>query len=89
MALTTQGMATEMENQLRSLWLTQYGHELPEIGRQQRNLLFLAIARGVLKYLKDQEDGPNEHLFSKIRLSYDGWPWTYDVENMEWNVTID
>jgi hypothetical protein len=90
MALTPQGMANEMENQLRRLWHAQYGHEFPEIGREQRNLLFLAIARGVLKYLKDQEDDHNVHLFSGITLSYDDeGPWTYNVENMEWNVTID
>jgi hypothetical protein len=92
MALSTQGMADEMENQLRMLWHAQYGHEFPEIGREQRNLLFLAIARGVLKYLKDQEDAHNEHLFSQITLSntdYDGGPWSFNIDNTELNVAID
>jgi hypothetical protein len=87
MALTPQGMAQEMEAQLQLLWNKRYGHALTGRDREQRELLFLAIARGVLKYLKDQETDSN-HLFSQIEFSYDGWSWTNNVENLKWNVDI-
>ena len=87
MALNPQGMANEMEHQLQALWSAEYGHELTDVGRRQRELLFLAIARGVLKYLRDQEHG-GEHLLSEMRFSYDGWTWTGSVENLVWNIEI-
>ncbi len=93
MALTAQGMAEEMERQLRCLWAERWGHELTDIGSEQRRLLFLAVARGIFKYLKDQEDLPAaEHLFSSVtvRRGIGGfsWPETMEVRDLAWNLEI-
>ena len=94
MALTPQGMAAEMENQLRCLWAERWGHELSEIGAEQRRLLFLAIARGIFKYIKDQEDLPEsaEHLFSAVTLYQEAggvsWTQTMEIRDLAWNLHI-
>lgn len=47
-------LAAEIEAAMQSEWLTVKGTELPSpVGEQDRRILFVAIARGVLKFLTD------------------------------------
>lgn len=45
-------MAEAIEEEMASLFLTLKGKALPDVGKEDRRLLFTAIARGVLKYLE-------------------------------------
>ena len=45
-------MAEAIEEEMAYLFQTVKGKELPEVGKDDRRLLFAAIARGVLKYLE-------------------------------------
>lgn len=45
-------MASLIEAAMLDEWSHRYGEELPEDGREDRRILFKAIARGVLGYLE-------------------------------------
>lgn len=49
-------MAEAIENALKSEYQAVKGQALPQGGEEDRRLLFVAIARGVVKYLKDNAD---------------------------------
>ena len=51
-----QSMALAMEEELQALYPQIKGMQLPVQGREDRRLLFVAIARGILKYFKDHEE---------------------------------
>ena len=49
-------MAAEIEAAMQDEWQTVKGKPLPApLGREDRRILFVAIARGVLKYLHDHQ----------------------------------
>ncbi len=50
-------MAAAMEQEMESLFLAIKGQALPGAGEEDRRLLFVSIARGLLKYLQQQEPG--------------------------------
>ncbi|MBN1511748.1 MAG: hypothetical protein JXB13_07020 [Phycisphaerae bacterium] len=58
----TDSMARVMEAEMASLYRKVKEHALPDAGRLERRLLFVAIARGMLKYLHDQQEGSIEAL---------------------------
>ncbi len=75
-------VAEAIEEEMADLFQKLKGKPLPEVGKDDRRLLFVAIARGVLKYLEaHQEDilagvtidhatGINrEHIVSHIDLN--------------------
>ena len=41
-------------------WHRRYGYHLPVRGREDRKLLYVAIAQGVVKHLVDRSDQPSE-----------------------------
>ena len=51
----TQSMAEAMEGEMVVLFKKIKGQELPATGRLDRRLLFVAVARGVLKYLRERQ----------------------------------
>lgn len=75
-------LAEAIEEEMADLFLKLKEKPLPEVGKEDRRLLFVAIARGVLKYLEahqedilagvtiDHADGINrEHIVSDIDLN--------------------
>lgn len=54
-------MAMAMENAMKDVYKKIKGNVLPELGKDDRRLLFVAIAQGVVKHLKDQEEAFQVH----------------------------
>ena len=50
-------MAEAMENALATLWLAKTGDPLPAATQEDRRLMFVAIAQGVVRHLKDNAAG--------------------------------
>lgn len=48
-------MAEEMEKVMEAEMHALKGHGLPEMGRDERRLMLVAVARGMLNYLKRHE----------------------------------
>jgi hypothetical protein len=48
-------MATAIEQAMNRLSVQLKGAPLPDVGRDDRRLLFVAISRGVLEYLRDHQ----------------------------------
>jgi hypothetical protein len=48
-------MARAIEEAMNQLSVQLKGAPLPDVGRDDRRLLFVAISRGVLKYLRDHQ----------------------------------
>jgi hypothetical protein len=49
-------MAQSIEQEFISAWTAVYGRPLPERGEKERRIIFLAISRGILKYLDENAD---------------------------------
>jgi hypothetical protein len=56
MALTPADLTTRIEQEFATVWQQTKGSPLPGGGAEDRRLLFAAVARGVLAYLKAKED---------------------------------
>ncbi len=56
-------MAEAMEQEFNRTWRQKYGSDLPEQGREDRRVLFVSIARGVVLYLKEHQDDGFDVLF--------------------------
>jgi len=46
-------MVLAIENEMKNVYKTLNGVNLPAVGEEDRRMLFSAIARGILKYLDD------------------------------------
>lgn len=78
-------LAEAIEQAMREEWLAVKGVALPDQGRDDRRLLFVAIARGLFVYLKANEDD----FMNEIRLrdaSVPGSDRTYEVTQLELNL---
>ncbi len=53
MALDETTLAAEMETSLKAIWKEKGRGDLPETGKDDRAILFLAISRAVIEQLKD------------------------------------
>jgi hypothetical protein len=49
-------LAEAMEKAMEIAWPKVKGQPLPEVGQEDRRLLFVAIAQGILRYLQDNTD---------------------------------
>jgi hypothetical protein len=49
-------MALEIDNQMKALFEAIKGKSMPDDAQLDRRMLFTAISRGILKYLKDHAD---------------------------------
>jgi hypothetical protein len=56
MALTATGMAAAMETAFVAEWLNVKGDNLAAYGQLERQILFIGIARGILRYLEDNQN---------------------------------
>jgi hypothetical protein len=50
-------MALAIENAMREVFHAVKGMPLPDAGEEDRRILFVAVARGVLGYLRDHQAG--------------------------------
>lgn len=46
-------MALEIEEEMKNVYKALKGKNMPDVGEEDRRMLFSAVARGVLKYLND------------------------------------
>ncbi|MEO0069423.1 MAG: hypothetical protein ABIK18_01340 [candidate division WOR-3 bacterium] len=82
MALEATHMMEAIEAAFKSEWQVVKGTPLPEAGSEDRRLLFAAIARGILEYLKDHEE---EILKSITVKDPSDTQITYNVEKVDLN----
>jgi hypothetical protein len=84
-------MASEIEKEFESAWTNFHDLALPEEGRRERHILFVAIARGVLGYLKRKEEteeiANQGHLFNNLTLAVGSNAIAYTVQGMDWNIS--
>ncbi len=76
-------MANAIEEAMADIFGKVKKVPLPDAGKDDRRILFVAIARGILKYLKDHQ--------SDIRASVQVTtaPGTFTVDNVNLNIVID
>ena len=75
-------MAATMERALDEEWRALNGESLPAEGKNERRLLLVAVARGMLEYLKAHED----EFFTQITLTDGGVSRTSVVSDLEVNL---
>lgn len=84
--LTAQGMAEKIYLALEKLYKEKHGQSLPEAGKEDRDMLFLAISRGILAYLEEKE----KNLINTMTLQwYEGFiphERSYVVKNLDLNI---
>ena len=83
MALDYNDMAEAMEAALDQVWLSVKGKHLPDAGSEDRQILFQAIARGMLHYLEAEQN----NIFKSIRLRRHGYSGQtdYDILSLDLN----
>ena len=78
-------LAEAIENAMKTEWQTVKGEPMPDTDPQDRRILFVAIAQGVLGYL-------NSHAADAINtIEYDdgvGSTETLDIESVDFNVAL-
>ncbi len=70
----TGSMAQAMENALEEEYQRLKGEAMPAMGREDRQLMFAAIAQGVVRHLKDNHDA------FKVAVTVDGEPGSGKVD---------
>jgi hypothetical protein len=76
-------MAAEIETAMKAQWEATKQFAFPPDGHEDRQILFCAIAQGVLSYLKDHQD----EVLSSITLQRPGGPKAkFDVVALDLNV---
>lgn len=83
MSLTTVELVQQMTDALRREYLTRKGRPLPPGYEEDREILFAAIARGILEYLEAKQ---NEFI-STITLTDGGVSEQRDVTKLNLNIT--
>ncbi len=79
-------MAGAMEDAMIDVYSKVKGESLSTAGEEDRRLLFVAIARGILKYLEDNED----KLLASVKVSHDTGPIiTHTVSDLDLNIKMD
>jgi hypothetical protein len=53
----TDSMALDMVNAMKEIWRGVYGEDLPDDGESEREVMFSAIAQGVVKHLAERLGG--------------------------------
>ncbi len=82
MPLNPTELSNSIETAFAEAWEAAKGEPLASAGRPDRELLFLGIARGLIRYLEAQEDT----LFNSITLEVTpNNPITYPVKSTDLN----
>jgi hypothetical protein len=79
-------LAEAIETAMKQEWQLVKGEALPGTGEEDRRLLFVAVARGVIKFLDDHQD----EIFTSMKLKHLGavHSVTYTVEALEFNAGL-
>lgn len=56
MGLALSELTSEMQEAFKVEWRNAKGSEAPEMGGDERRMMFAAISRGLLKYLNSHQD---------------------------------
>jgi hypothetical protein len=84
MSLTPTGLANEIEAAFKALWPTTERGPLPAGTEADRGLLFMAVARGLLKYLETNQND----LIDSMRLTVSGvGTANYTVDALDLDIT--
>jgi len=79
-------LAKAIEEEMADVFQKVKGMPLPEPGKADRRLLFVAIARGVLKYLETHQND----LLASVTIAHTTGPSvTHTVSNLNLNITMD
>lgn len=79
-------MALEMENQMKKVYKALKGTDLPDVGVEDRMMLFSAVARGVLAYL----DNHAHELINSVTISHStGTAAAHAVSNLDLDIQVD
>jgi hypothetical protein len=85
MALTPNGLADAIEVAFESVWgQLKPDDAFPVDGKPDRRVLFLAIARGLLTYLEDNENA----ILDSITLDLGSTSQTFDVDGLDFNADL-
>jgi hypothetical protein len=84
--LTAQGMAEKINLALEELYKEKHGQLLPEAGKEDRQMLFLAISRGILAYLDQEEKNLIEKMTLRWKVGSNYYQRKYDVKDLELNI---
>jgi hypothetical protein len=76
-------MAGYIDQAMENTYKTMTGLNLPDMGQEDRRILFVAIAQGVLNYLKAHED----ELINTIRYSTSST--TYSVQELNLDIQTE
>jgi hypothetical protein len=82
MALSATNIAAAIETAFVAEWLSVKGENLAAYGQQERRILFVSIARGMLQYL---EANQNEIVNSLTLELSPGLEQTYNVAALDLN----
>ncbi len=81
-----ESMAAAIEDQMKKLFEEVKKTNIPDIGKEDRKILFVAIARGILQYLND-----NQNLIN-ITFKFQGPASNQPIEitaNVNMNIDMD
>ncbi|MCP4403247.1 MAG: hypothetical protein GY801_38805 [bacterium] len=80
-------MAKAIEDAMAEVYLKIKKEKLPEAGKEDRRMLFVAIARGILSYLQDHEN----ELLSNVTIVHGTGSGAalHSVSNPDLNIQID
>ena len=79
-------MAGAIEDAMADVYTKVKGTGLPDVGEEDRRILFTAIARGVLRYLEDHET----KLLSGVTITHtSGTSVGHAVSNIDLNIQMD
>ena len=85
MSLRPDELTDAIDEAFREEWARDHPNPLPEAGSQDRRLLFAAVARGLLTYLRDNSD----EIFETITLRAEGADErTYTVTETDLDISI-
>jgi hypothetical protein len=81
----SESMAATIEAEFERAWEDVYHRNLPSAGARQRRIFFVAIARGVLRYLEERQDD----LIRSMRLEDVADSWARECTVPSTNLDIE
>ncbi len=79
-------MAMAIEKAMEDVFMTIKKTSLPEVGKDDRRLLFVAIARGILQYLYDYQ----KDVLASVTIAHKTGPSvTHTVDNLHLDIKMN
>jgi hypothetical protein len=83
MSLTTEGLVGKMTSALKMEYNARKGKDLPPGYEEDREILFAAIARGILEYFGEKQD----EFISSVTFTDGGISEQHTVTKIDLNIT--